>query len=215
MNQCLWRGTDQISLSPKAFSVLLYLAERHGRLVTKQELLDAVWPDIHVTEGVLKRAVLEIRKVLDDDPEEPRFIQTLHRRGYRFISATAPREAAAADSAREHSGIVGRVREFRQLDAWFETAVQSSRQVVFISGEAGLGKTTLVETWMRGLPRRGLVSETGGVALARGRCLQQFGSGEPYCRCLKLWINSARLSDAASWTTSVPARPRGSCTCPR
>ena len=67
--------------------MLLYLFERPGRLVTKQELLDAVWPDIHVTEGVLKRAVLEIRKALDDPVEEPRFIQTLHRRGYRLLSA--------------------------------------------------------------------------------------------------------------------------------
>ena len=80
-NQCLWRGTEEVSLSPKAFFVLLFLAERPGRLVTKQELLNAVWPDTHVTEGVLKRAVLEIRKALRDDVEEPRFIQTLHRRG--------------------------------------------------------------------------------------------------------------------------------------
>src|SRR5215475_2236970 len=99
LNQCLWRGTDQISLSPKAFSVLLYLAERQGRLVTKQELLDAVWPDIHVTEGVLKRAVLEIRKALDDDPEEPKFIQTLHRRGYRFLTGGQAEEPAAEKDA--------------------------------------------------------------------------------------------------------------------
>src|ERR1044071_593995 len=79
-NQCLWRGAEQISLTPKAFSVLLYMAERPGRLLTKQELLDAVWPDIHITEGVLKRAVLEIRKALDDPAEEPRYIQPLHRR---------------------------------------------------------------------------------------------------------------------------------------
>ncbi|PWU06031.1 MAG: hypothetical protein C5B51_13135 [Terriglobia bacterium] len=174
VNQCLWRGTEQISLSPKAFSVLHFLAERQGRLVTKQELLDAVWPDIHVTEGVLKRAVLEIRKALDDPAEEPRFIQTLHRRGYRFVSASAAAESPAEPVAAA-SGIVGRTRELRQLDAWFENAVESSRQVVFVSGEAGLGKTTLVETWMGDLARR-----HNGVALARGRCLQQFGSGEPY-----------------------------------
>lgn len=173
VNQCLWRGTVPIPLSPKAFSVLLYLAERQGRLVTKQELLDAVWPDIHVTEGVLKRAVLEIRKALDDDAEEPRFVQTLHRRGYRLLSANATPEPAV-EPAPEESGIIGRTRELRQLDAWFAKAVESARQVVFISGEPGLGKTTLVETWMRS------TSERAEVALARGRCLQQFGSGEPY-----------------------------------
>src|SRR5262249_36618227 len=74
----------------------------------------------------------------------------------------------------------GRARELRQLDAWFESAIESSRQIVFISGEAGLGKTTLVDTWMRSLPQRPPVSDRDSVALARGRCLQQFGSGEPY-----------------------------------
>src|SRR5262252_1259466 len=95
VNQCLWRGATEIALSPKAFSVLLYLVERPSRLVTKQELLDAVWPDIHVTEGVLKRSVLEIRKALGDAVEEPRYIQTLHRRGYRFLAGSAPPESPA------------------------------------------------------------------------------------------------------------------------
>lgn len=81
VNQCLWRGTAQISLSPKAFAVLHYMVERPGRLVTKQELLDALWHDTFVTEGVLKLAVLEIRKVLNEPVDEPRFIQTLHRPG--------------------------------------------------------------------------------------------------------------------------------------
>src|SRR5215472_15867689 len=134
-NQCAWRGADQISLSPKAFSVLLYLFERPGRLVTKQELLDAVWADIHVTEGVLKRAVLEIRKALGDPVDEPRFIQTLHRRGYRFLAATAERLPVAEQAG---TGVVGHVREFRQLDALFEDAAESSRQIVFISGAAVL-----------------------------------------------------------------------------
>ena len=86
VNQCAWLGEEQISLSPKAFAVLRYLAERPGTLVTKQEVLDHVWPEVFVTEGVLKRAVLEIRKALSDSAEEPRFIQTLHRRGYRFLA---------------------------------------------------------------------------------------------------------------------------------
>ena len=171
VNQCLWRGTDQISLSPKAFSVLLYLADRSGRLVTKQELLDAVWPDIHVTEGVLKRAVLEIRKALDDPVEEPRYIQTLHRRGYRFLDRGASTTGATEESP-EAPGIVGRTREFQQLDTWFEAALGASRQMVFVCGEAGIGKSTLVENWMKTLRQR--------AAIARGRCLQQFGNGEPY-----------------------------------
>src|SRR5262245_49772802 len=85
INQCVWLREEQILLSPKAFAVLLYLSERPGTLVTKQELLDSVWPDVFVTEGVLKRAVLEIRKALSDSAGEPRFIQTRHRVGYRFL----------------------------------------------------------------------------------------------------------------------------------
>jgi predicted ATPase len=177
-NQCAWRGTDQISLSPKAFSVLLYLFERPGRLVTKQELLDAVWPDIHVTEGVLKRAVLEIRKALDDPAEEPLFIQTLHRRGYRLLSA-ACEIPETVKREEQQDGLVGRGSEIEQLDAWFEDALESSRQLVFITGEAGLGKTTLIERWMNSL-RPEHAAESARVVLARGRCLQQFGSGEPY-----------------------------------
>lgn len=177
-NQCAWRGAEQVALSPKAFSVLLYLFERPGRLVTKQELLDAVWPDIHVTEGVLKRAVLEIRKALDDPVEEPLFIQTLHRRGYRLLSAACETPEAVKRDA-PHDGVVGRAKEIEQLNDWYEEAVAASRQVVFITGEAGLGKTTLVDHWMNSL-RAAQGGDARKAVLARGRCLQQFGSGEPY-----------------------------------
>src|ERR1044072_2588301 len=142
VNQCFWANEESVSLSPKAFAVLSYLVERPGVLVTKQELLDAVWPDVNVTEGVLKRAVLEIRKALADPAEEPRFIQTLHRRGYRFIG---PRAGAKPSQARR--GIVVREAELGQLDGWFEEARQGSRRVVFLTGEAGIGKTTVVDEW--------------------------------------------------------------------
>lgn len=166
-NECLWMGTEQIALSPKAFSVLLYLAERQGRLVTKQELLEAIWPDAFVTEGVLKRVILEIRKALDDSADQPRFIHTLHRRGYRLTSASAPSEvpvtATVEEPAQDFTAvhepvpdnraptteIVGRVQELLQLDEWFARALTASRQVIFISGEAGLGKSTLVDAWTR------------------------------------------------------------------
>ena len=159
--------------------MLLYLFERPGRLVTKQELLDAVWPDIHVTEGVLKRAVLEIRKALDDPADEPLFIQTLHRRGYRLLSSACEGPETEKRDV-PHDGVVGRANEIEQLDAWFEDALESSRQLVFITGEAGLGKTTLIEHWMNSLRATQRAGEGGRAALARGRCLQQFGSGEPY-----------------------------------
>ena len=86
-NQSLQRGDENVPLTPKAFAVLLHIAGRSGDLVTKQELLDAVWGDVHVTDGALKRCVVEIRKALGDSAEEPSYIQTLYGRGYRFLPA--------------------------------------------------------------------------------------------------------------------------------
>src|SRR5258708_1507015 len=88
-NECLWRGSESIKLRPKAFAVLTYLRERGRRLVTKEELLNAVWPEAFVGEAVLKVAIGQLREALDDDPKAPRFIETAHRRGYRFIGEIA------------------------------------------------------------------------------------------------------------------------------
>jgi pimeloyl-ACP methyl ester carboxylesterase len=81
-------GSDPIELPPKAFGVLQYLAERPGQLVSKEELLRGVWPDVHVGGDVLKVTISDLRKVLADPYKEPRFIETAHRRGYRFIART-------------------------------------------------------------------------------------------------------------------------------
>ena len=79
----LFRNDAPIPLTPKAFAVLEYLAARPGRLVPKQDLLDAVWPGVFVGDAVLKVAIREIRKGLGDNTEQPRFIETAHRRGSR------------------------------------------------------------------------------------------------------------------------------------
>ncbi|MEA2465573.1 MAG: eukaryotic-like serine/threonine-protein kinase [Acidobacteriota bacterium] len=82
----LWHGSQSLPLTPKAFSVLQCLVERRGRLVTKDELYNAVWPGVFVGDAVLKVCVLEVRRVLADDAKAPRYIETVHRRGYRFIA---------------------------------------------------------------------------------------------------------------------------------
>src|ERR1044071_5615007 len=76
-----------VPLTPKALALLEYLAARPGRLVTKQELLDAIWPGVYVADGALKVCIREIRRALGDDARTPRIIETAHRRGYRFIAA--------------------------------------------------------------------------------------------------------------------------------
>jgi DNA-binding winged helix-turn-helix (wHTH) protein/Tol biopolymer transport system component len=85
----LWRGDDEIRLPPRALALLQYLIERAGRVVSKQALMDAVWKDAHVSETSLTEAIGVLRQTLGDDPQQPRFVQTVHRRGYRFVAPIA------------------------------------------------------------------------------------------------------------------------------
>ena len=89
-NARLSRDGKPLDLPPKAFSVLCLLVRNHARLVTKDELLDAVWGHRHVSESVLKTTINQVRSQLDDDPRAPRYIETLNRRGYRFVAQVAP-----------------------------------------------------------------------------------------------------------------------------
>jgi serine/threonine-protein kinase len=82
----LWRGDEEIRLPPRALALLQYLIERAGRVVSKQALMDAAWKDAHVSETSLTEAIGVLRQTLGDDPQKPRFIQTVHRRGYRFVA---------------------------------------------------------------------------------------------------------------------------------
>jgi class 3 adenylate cyclase len=88
-NACLWRGTQPIALTPKAFDVLQYLITHPDRLVTKDTLLDAVWPETAINDAVLRIAIGELRRALGDAAQAPRFIATVHRRGYRFVAPVA------------------------------------------------------------------------------------------------------------------------------
>ena len=85
-NACLWRGTQPIALAPKAFDVLHYLVTHPDRLVTKDTLLDAVWPELAISDVVVRVAIGELRRALGDTAQAPRFIVTVHRRGYRFVA---------------------------------------------------------------------------------------------------------------------------------
>ena len=86
VNQQLWRDADLVALRPKTFTVLRHLAANAGRLVTQEELLRAVWGGSVVSEGLLRGYIREVRRILDDDAAAPRFIETVSRRGYRFVA---------------------------------------------------------------------------------------------------------------------------------
>ena len=147
LNQCLWRGDrapeERLVLAPRAFDVLRYLVEHPGRLVTHTELLDALWPKTYVQPEVLKSHIAAIRALLGDDARKPLFIETLSRRGYRFI-APVTEGASAPDVARTNlpeavSELIGRETE---LDA--VVALATEHRLVSLVGAGGVGKTRLV-----------------------------------------------------------------------
>jgi DNA-binding winged helix-turn-helix (wHTH) protein len=95
----LFRDGEVVPLRPKALAMLVHLVARRPRLVTKEELLDAVWSDAVVGDWVLTTAVKELRQALGDDPRRPGIIETSHRRGYRFIASTLSPVPASSDAA--------------------------------------------------------------------------------------------------------------------
>jgi DNA-binding winged helix-turn-helix (wHTH) protein len=181
VNQCLWRRVNgaeeqRILLTPKAFSVLRYLLERAGRLVTQDELLEALWPDTFVQPDVVKSHIRDIRKVLDDDPRNPQFIETLPRRGYRFIATVADevRRRSLAVATPAHR-LVGRNRELDRLRASLQRALHGERQLVFVTGEPGIGKTALVDAL-----QLQVAAANKSVQIGRGQCVEGYAGKEPY-----------------------------------
>ena len=182
INQCLWRRCDsgddeRVLLTPKAFGVLRYLVQHAGRLVRQGELLDALWPQSYVQPEVLKHHVLEVRKALGDDPRNPRFIETLPRRGYRFIAPVSP--GAATDLASETESapprLVGRSAALAALRDYLAQACRGQRQFVSVTGEPGIGKTALVDEF-----RRRAAAQVLALRVASGQCVEGFGSQEGY-----------------------------------
>jgi DNA-binding winged helix-turn-helix (wHTH) protein len=209
-----------LSLRPKTYAVLRHLVEHPGELVTKRALLDAVWPHVAVAEDVVRISVAELRTALGDDRTAPRFIETVPRRGYRFIAtfgadtarsvASPPPEIAPPGA---EAAVVGRRRESGRIAEWLQAARSGRRGVAFISGEAGIGKTTLVDRALGALAASGVAWRS-----ARGQCVEQYGGGEPYLPVLESLAGLCRDADgetvraalagiAPDWVLSVLGQP--------
>ena len=217
-NECVWHGGAMVRLPPKVFAVLRVLVAQAGQLVTKETLLETVWPEAMVSDAVLTSCIGELRKVLGETAQAPRFIQTVHRRGYRFIGqlpAVAP--SALTSSLPFPPGasgppplLVGRERELTHLHQWLERVRQGARQTVFLTGEPGLGKTTVVNVFAED------AAGAGDVWLARGQCLQHYGVGEAYLPVLEALGRLCRGPEGAAllpvleqqaptWVAQMPA----------
>ncbi len=178
----LLRDGQVLPITRKAFALLSALLSRPATLITKTELFSTVWAGSVVTDGALSRAVRELRVALGDDAAHPRYIQTVHGLGFRFV-------AQLSDRAWRHNGpvksfaptrwLVGRESELHQLDKALGAALAGQRQWVFVSGEPGVGKTALVEAFMAGHAGR------SDLYLAQGRCIEQYGTREPYLPLLE------------------------------
>ena len=97
INAGLWRADQPVTLRPKTFEILVYLVTHAGQLVTKEALLDAIWPETAVGEGVLKTSMNELRKALGETAKAPQWIATVHRRGYRFVAPVTMIESPALE----------------------------------------------------------------------------------------------------------------------
>jgi DNA-binding winged helix-turn-helix (wHTH) protein/tetratricopeptide (TPR) repeat protein len=175
VNQCLWRGDTRLSLTPKPFAVLRYLVNHPGRLVTHEELLNAIWPDTYVQPEVLRRYILEIRRVLADSAENPRFVETLPKRGYQFLAAVIEDavDATSQEVVAATMKLVGRQSALSDLNSYLRAALDGHRQLVFVGGEAGIGKTSVVDAFQQ-------AARMNGVCVARGQSVEGFGGKEPY-----------------------------------
>jgi len=189
-NEWVWHGEHAIRLTNKAFAVLRYLVDHAGQLVSKDELFAAVWPDVVVSDAALAVCIREIRQALHDEAKTPQFIATVHRRGYRFLAPVlhtvsgVPRQSPSPPSSTPSPlhplpHLVGRETELGQLYQGLERALNGQRQIVFVTGEAGIGKTTLVEAF--------LAHATSEYELwvGRGQCIEHFGPGEAYLPVLE------------------------------
>jgi DNA-binding winged helix-turn-helix (wHTH) protein/tetratricopeptide (TPR) repeat protein len=209
-NECLWQGARAISLRPKAFAVLKILVERPGQLVNKQQVLDAVWPGTFVGDAVLKDNIRQLREALNDDAGSPSYIETAHRRGYRFIAKISGQSQdktlsissneldlksssdIAAPKPEVSIRVLGREAELAKMQALLERAQAGERQTVFITGEAGIGKTTLVQAFLE------RTAQIPGTLIVRGQCLEHFGSSEAYLPVLDGFSRLCRSSAGES-----------------
>ena len=208
----LRRDGEVVAVTRKSFALLATLLSRPGKLFTKAELFEIVWAGTVVTDAALSRAIRELRVALGDDAAAPRYIATAHGLGFRFVALVSIDRAVADPAARAAAlerRFVGRESELALLGEALAGARAGRRQTVFMTGEAGFGKTTLVEAFLRRPEVR------GDVWMSQGRCVEQYGTGEAYLPILEALENLARevgadrmrevlLRYAPAWLAQLP-----------
>ena len=233
----LWREGRPVALRPKSWLVLRHLSSKPGTLVSLDELFDVAWPGTAVTPGTVANVINELRRALGDNATAPAFIQTVHRRGFRWLatpSSLPDPHSSSADATSEpsqpHSRIaeptlggepggrgndvfVGRRSELAMLADLWKGSTTGQRRIVFVGGDAGIGKTTLVAELVRSI-------DAGDVLVAQGAAVESYGELEaflPFFSAIdgllsreRQWLLPLLERVAPSWLAQMPwARQAG------
>ena len=197
--QLLWCEEKNVTLTPKVYRLLLYFLCHTGRLISHEELFDAVWDGRIVDDSALRLTVNSLRNALHDDSKSPRYISTVSRRGYHFLatvtvsacyliaemSETNP--LSYRPKVRKFSDCIGYTNELADLQAAFQKASNGERQLVFLNGEQGIGKTALLDTFLANVNHPQL-------AVLRARCVKMQGVTEPFLPLLEALERHCRES---------------------
>jgi DNA-binding winged helix-turn-helix (wHTH) protein len=210
----LWKHDEEVQLRRKPFAILRFLVQNPRRLVTHAEIVEAVWGRIAMSEGLLRTHVHDLRSVLGEG-----LVETVVGRGYRFTAEIqhvhTDEHELAVSSTRDDSAkrFVGRESELDALRSALRSARARKRTTVFVTGEAGVGKTTLVDVFVE------QASEHAQLLVGRGACVEQYGSGQAYLPVLDAigalcrGPGSSRAVDifaehAPTWLAQMPALVR-------
>ena len=217
-------------LQNQPHQLLVLLLEHAGELVTQDAIRARLWPSDTVVEFELSivTAVKKLRHALGDEAAAPRYLETLPRRGYRWLlpviwadaSAAAdaiggfrqipgPKRAAAAIAGAAHNRLAGRASSLDALHESFRRVLRHERQLVFVTGEPGIGKTAVVDEFQH------QVAPTLRGRIARGQCVERYGSQEPYYPLLEAVGQLCRGSGGTpSSNSSLRRRRLGWCSFP-
>lgn len=186
------REGEPRALDPLEFDLLVYLIENRDRVVTRDELLDALWPGRVVTDSALSSRLKAVRAAVGDTGKAQEVIKTAHGRGYRFIADldNAATALPVADIAISPTSAIGRDVELGKLTRWLDRATSGQRAVVLMSGEAGIGKTTLTRAFVDSTRAR------DDVLVMHGQCVNQRGASEPYMPLLEAFGRAGQANPA-------------------
>ena len=189
----LWKREKLLVLRRKPFAILCYLAAHPQKLISQQELLAQVWRGAVVSDSAVRSHLHELRQVLGDG-----VIETVIGRGYRFVAELGEggEVPAAPEPAPGDPLVVGRDAELEVLRDAFAQARGGRRQLCFISGEPGIGKSTLVRTFLARL-------DPNAIIVARGSCFEQHGTPEPYLAIIEALATLARSPRGAQTVAAL------------